>query len=308
MEKKKVIIDCDPGHDDAVALVLAARSPELELVGVTCVAGNADLENTARNALGICALAGLRDVPICKGMDRPMFGDLITAPSVHGRSGLDGADIPEPDLTFAPDHAVDFLVKTLMASDRDITLIPTGPLTNVAMAFLREPRIKEKIAKIVLMGGALGAGNVTPSAEFNIFVDPEAARIVFNAGVPLMMVGLDVTRKALLTRDHIAALQGRGTPVTDIFTGLLTFYLNAMSELGYPQGGAVHDACALAAVCDPSLITTQLMHVDVETRGELTRGRTVCDTRSVTGETPNASVGLDIDSDRFFNLLLDRLY
>ncbi len=307
MEPKKIIIDCDPGQDDAVAIVLAARSPELELMGITCVAGNADLNNTSQNALRICGLAGIRDVPVVKGMDRPIFGNLITAASVHGKTGLDGADLPETDLVFTPGHAVEFLIETFMASDGDITLIPIGPLTNVAMALLREPGLKDKISRIVLMGGALGVGNMTPSAEFNIFVDPEAARIVFDAGIPLLMIGLDVTHKAILTREHVAIIKAKGTPVTDVFTGLLTFYLDSLTELGYSQGGAMHDACTVAAVCDPSLISTKLMRVDIETKGEFTRGRTVCDARPITSGTPNAHVGLDIDSERFFGMLLDRL-
>lgn len=307
MEPKKVIIDCDPGQDDAVAIVLAARSPELELMGLTCVAGNADLNNTSQNALRICGLADIRDVPVVKGMDRPIFGDLITAASVHGKTGLEGADLPETDLDFTPGHAVEFLIETFMASDGSITLIPIGPLTNVAMALLREPGLKDKISRIVLMGGAFGMGNVTPSAEFNIFVDPEAARIVFDSGIPLLMVGLDVTHKAILTREHVASIKAKGTPVTDVFTSLLTFYLDSLTELGYSQGGAMHDACAVAAVCDPSLISAKLMRVDIETKGEFTRGRTVCDARPTTSGTPNAHVGLDIDSERFFRMLLDRL-
>ena len=300
-------MDCDPGQDDAVAIVLAARSPELELVGITCVAGNVEVEQTAANALKICTLAGIRNVPVVKGMTRPLLGELLTARQVHGESGLDGAALPEPERPLHPGHAVDFLIETLMASNGDITLIPTAPLTNIAMAMLREPRIIERIRQIVLMGGALGCGNVTPSAEFNIYVDPEAAKIVFASGAPIVMVGLDVTEKAVLTRARLAEIHKQGTPVTEAFTGLLTFYLNALDKLGYHDGGAMHDPCAVAAVCDPSLLTTQPMHVDIETTGALTRGRTVCAPAGRSRKTPNVRVGVDIDVERFFDLLITRL-
>jgi len=307
MQKKKVIIDCDPGHDDAVAIVFAAHSPKLELVGITCVAGNVDVEKTSANALKVCGLAGIRDVPVVKGMPQPLLRELVTATHVHGKSGLDGAELPEPDLTLHPGRAVDFLIETIMASDNDITLIPTAPLTNIAMAILSEPRIIEKIPQIVLMGGSMGMGNVTPSAEFNIYVDPEAAKIVFDSGIPIVMVGLDVTHKAILTWEHIAEIHKQATPVTEAFTELLTFYLEALAKLGYKNGGAMHDPCAVAAVCDPSLLTTQLMHVDIETKGEFTQGRTVCDARGASGKAPNVRVGVDFDAQRFFDMLFERL-
>jgi purine nucleosidase len=307
MGKKKVIIDCDPGHDDAVAIVLAARSPELELVGITCVAGNVDVEKTSTNALKICELAGIRNVPIVKGMAQPLFGELVMATQVHGKSGLGGVELPEPNLLLHPDHAVDFLIDTIMMSENDITLIPMAPLTNIAMAMLREPRIIEKIPQIVLMGGSMGKGNVTPSAEFNIYVDPEAAKVVFESGVPIVMIGLDVTHKAILTWERIAEIHQQGTLVTDAFTELLTFYLEALARLGHKKGGALHDPCAVAAVCDPSLLTTQLMRVDIETKGEFTRGRTVCDARLASGNAPNVHVGIDIDAERFFKMLIKRL-
>ena len=307
MQKKKVIIDCDPGCDDAVAIVFAARSPELELVGITCVAGNVEVEKTSVNALKVCDLAGIRNVPVVKGMTQPLFKELVTATHVHGKSGLGGVELPEPDLMLHPGHAIDFLIETIMASDNDITLIPTAPLTNIAMAMLREPRIVEKIPQIVLMGGSMGMGNVTPSAEFNIYVDPEAAKIVFESGVPIVMVGLDVTHKAILTWEHIAEIHKHGTPVTDAFTDLLTFYLETLAKLGHKKGGAMHDPCAVATVCDPSLLKTQLMRVDIETIGEFTRGRTVCDPKGKSGKAPNVHVGIDIDAERFLDMLIKRL-
>ena len=307
MQKKKVIIDCDPGHDDAAAIILAARSPELELIGITCVAGNVDVEKNSENTLRLCGLAGIRNVPIAKGMAQPLFGELLTATGVHGKTGVDGATLPPTDLKLHPDHAVDFLIETIMSSNDDITLIPIAPLTNIAMAMLREPRIIPRIPRIVMMGGAMGMGNVTSSAEFNIYVDPEAAKIVFDSGVPIVMVGLDVTHKAVLTKEHIAAIHQHGTPIAETLASMFLFYLGAIEKLGKNNIVSLHDACAVAAVCDPSLLKTQLMRVDIETRGEFTRGRTVCDPRCSTGKAPNVHVGLDIDARKFFNMLVHRL-
>ncbi len=307
MQKKKVIIDCDPGHDDAAAIFLAARSPELELVGITCVAGNVEVEKTSENALKLCGLAGIRDTPVAKGMALPLVGELITATHVHGQSGLDGADLPPGDLTLYPRHAVDFLIDSIMSSGGDITLIPIGPLTNIAMAILREPRITLKIPEILLMGGSMGIGNVTPSAEFNIYVDPEAAKIVFNSGVPMVMVGLDVTRKAVFTETHISEIQKHGTAVSEVMTSILHFCQEISEKLGQDQGVAMHDVCAVAAVCDPSLLTTQLMRVDIETQGEFTRGRTVCAPGFRHGKAPNVRVGIDFDVEKFFKMCIERL-
>jgi inosine-uridine nucleoside N-ribohydrolase len=305
--KKKVIIDCDPGHDDAAAIILAARSPEVELVGITCVAGNVEVEKTSLNALKLCGLAGIRKVPVVKGMAKPLFGELLMATAVHGKSGLDGVTLPPTDLRLHPGHAVDFLIETFLATDREITLIPTAPLTNIAMAMLREPRIIPRIPQIVLMGGAMGMGNVTPSAEFNIYTDPEAAKVVFESGVPIVMVGLDVTHKAPLTPQHLEMIARHGTPVSEALTAMFRFYLGAIGKLGAHEYASLHDACAVAAVCDPTLITTQLMRVDIELTGEFTRGRTVCDPHLAHGRPPNARVGVDFDAGRYFTMLTERL-
>ncbi len=307
MQHTHVIIDCDPGHDDAVALVMAGRSPELEIVGITCVAGNVGIEHTTRNALRICTLAEMPHIPVCKGMTRPLLGDTRTAAQVHGQTGLDGAELPEPDRELHPEHAVDFLIRTFMASNGEITLVPTGPLTNVAMALLREPRLAQKIPRIMMMGGAIGTGNVTPSAEFNIYADPEAAKVVFESGIPITMLGLDVTHQVILTHEHIARLRAQNTRLTTTFAGLLTFHLQALAKLGYTEGVAMHDPCAVAAVCDPSILTTQFMHVDIETTGTFTRGRTVCDLRNRLGKAPNIHVGININAERFFTLFFERL-
>ncbi|MDY0095818.1 MAG: nucleoside hydrolase [Candidatus Vecturithrix sp.] len=307
MQKKKVIIDCDPGHDDAAAIILAARSPELELIGITCVAGNVEVEKTSMNALKLCGLAGIRKVPVVRGMAKPMFSELQTASAVHGKSGLDGVILPPTDLQLYPGHAVDFLVETLLASNNDITLIPTAPLTNIAMAMLREPRIIPRVAQIVLMGGAMGLGNVTPSAEFNIYTDPEAAKVVFESGAPIVMVGLDATHKAPLRQEHLNLISRHGTPVSVALTSMFRFYLGAVEQFGIPEYAALHDACAVASVCDPSLLKTQLMRVDIEIKGELTRGRTVCDPYLAQGKPPNVHVGVDFDAERFFAMLIERL-
>jgi len=307
MQPTKVILDCDPGHDDAVAIVMALRSPELEVLGITCVAGNVGIEHTSQNALKICTLAGVTDIPVLKGMPQPLLGNARTAVDVHGKTGLDGAELPQPTLDLHPGHAVDFLIETFMASEGDITLIPTGPLTNVAIALLQEPRLVQKIPRIVLMGGAMGLGNVTPSAEFNIYADPEAAKVVFESGIPITMVGLDVTHQVILTHAHIARLLAQDTQLTRTFANLLTFHLEALAKLGYTEGAAMHDPCAVAAVCDPTLLTTQYMHVDIEITGTFTRGRTVCDLRGRLNNTPNVHVGVNINADRFFEMFFERL-
>lgn len=307
MNKKKVIIDCDPGYDDAAAIILAARSPELELLGITCVAGNVDVEKTSTNALKLCGLAGIRTVPVVKGMRQPLVGELLTASHIHGESGIGGVELPETDLMLHPGHAIDFLTNTIMDSDGDITLIPVGPLSNIALAIRREPGITLKIPAIVLMGGAMGMGNVTPSAEFNIYADPEAARIVFESGIQIVMVGLDVTHKAVLTQEHITKIRQHGTAVAETLASMFTAYLKAITEVGYAEYATLHDACAVASVCDPTLLTTQLMHVDIETRGEFTRGRTVCAPGFSRGKPPNVRVGVDFNAEGFFEMLISRL-
>ena len=307
MTTTKVILDCDPGHDDAVAIVMAGRSPELDIIGITCVAGNVSVEHTTRNALRICTLAEMPKIPVCKGMTRPLLGENRTAVDVHGITGLDGADLPEPDREPHPIHAVDFLIETLMTSNGDITVIPTGPLTNIAMALLREPRLVRKIPQIVMMGGTMGIGNITPSAEFNIYADPEAAKVVFESGILITMLGLDVTHQVILTHNHIVRLRAANTRLTSTFADLLTFHLHALAKLGDTEGAAMHDPCAVMAVCEPSMLRTQFMHVDIETTGKFTRGRTVCDVRNRLGKTPNVHVGISINADRFFEHFFERV-
>jgi inosine-uridine nucleoside N-ribohydrolase len=304
---RRIILDCDPGHDDAIAILLAAHSPAVTLEAITTVAGNQTVEKTARNALRVCSLAGIRDVPIAAGMTRPLVRELRVAADIHGSSGLDGPTLPEPDLALAPPHAVDLLIEKLLGSDGDITLVATAPLTNIATALRREPWIIPKIQEIVLMGGAIGVGNTTPAAEFNIYVDPEAAHAVFTCGRPITMIGLDVTHQAQATsavRERIRAL---GTPVAQLVDGLLEFFADTYLQVfGFPAP-PVHDPCAVARVIDPTLLRAKPMRVDIELRGEHTTGRTVCDLYGSTGQPANAEVGLELDVPRFWDLLIDTL-
>jgi purine nucleosidase/pyrimidine-specific ribonucleoside hydrolase len=302
-----IIIDTDPGHDDALALLLAFQSPELRVLAVTSVAGNQTLEKTTLNARRILTIARIRDVPIAAGMGRPLVRELHTAPTIHGESGLDGYDFPPPEVGVVPEHAVDLIVRTATASPEPITLVPVGPLTNIALAFLRAPEITKNISRIVLMGGAVDLGNVTPSAEFNIYVDPEAAQIVFDAGVPITMVGLDATRKARLRADERERIRGFGTDVGTMVGALMDFYTSTEARRDPSEGPPIHDALAVAAVVRPELLQTQHVNVVVETVGVYTAGRTVCDMRGTTGRPSNADVALGVDRAGFMDLLISRL-
>ncbi len=304
---RRILLDCDPGHDDAIAILLAARSPALRLEAITTVAGNQTLEKTTRNALKVCSVAGIRDVPVAAGMDRPLVRDLQVAANIHGASGLDGPALPEPDLMPVPMHGVDLLIEKLLASDGDLTIVATGPLTNVAVAMRREPAIVPKIQQIVLMGGAVGVGNTTPAAEFNIYVDPEAAHMVFHCGRPVTMIGLDVTHQAQATPEVRARIRALGSPVARLVDELLGFFGEKYLQVyGFPAP-PVHDPCAVAWVIAPTLIVSQPMRVEVELRGEWTTGRTVCDRYGITGKPANAEVGLELDAPRFWDLLIETL-
>jgi purine nucleosidase len=294
-----VILDCDPGHDDAIALLLALASPELELVGVTTVHGNQTLEKTTDNALRVLALVGRTDVPVAAGADRPLVRDLHVAAHVHGDSGLDGPELPERGSDPVGQHAVDFLAERVTA---DTVLVPVGPLTNVALALDRGIRP----ARIVLMGGAVAEGNMTPAAEFNIWADPEAAQRVFHSGLDVTMIGLDVTHRALLTPEWAERFRASGR-VGAFVAELVAFFKQYHARTYGWDGAPIHDAVALAHVLRPGLVATERMNVEVETQSELTRGRTVADRWKRTGREPNADVGVDIDGDAFLGLLLDRI-
>lgn len=304
---QRIVLDCDPGHDDAIAILLAARAPGIKLEAITTVAGNQTVEKTSRNALKVCTLAGIRDIPIAAGMDRPLVRELHVAAEIHGASGLDGPALPEPDLSLAPIHAVDLLIELLLAGDGDLTLVATGPLTNLATAMRREPRIIPRIQQIVLMGGSVGPGNWTPAAEFNIYVDPEAAHVVFTCGRPITMLGLDVTHQALATPEVRERIRALGTPVAHLVDDLLGFFADTYRQVFGFAAPPLHDPCAVARVINPALLRTQPMHVAIELHGELTVGRTVCDVHGITGKPANAAVGLDLDVPAFWDLLIATL-
>jgi inosine-uridine nucleoside N-ribohydrolase len=304
---KKIILDCDPGHDDAIAILLAARCPAVRLVAITTVAGNQTLEKTTLNARRVLTVAGITDVPVAAGCDRPLVRPQIVAEDIHGESGLDGPKFPEPTVPLDPRHAVDLIIELLLDSAGDITLVPVGPLTNIAMAMRREPDIIRKIKHISLMGGAVGLGNHTPAAEFNILADPEAARIVFESGVPITMCGLDLTHQALATEPVLERIRALGTPVAEMAVELLRFFAATYKERQGFDAPPVHDPCAVAWVAEPDIVETVPAHVDVETRGEFCCGRTVVDLYGVLGKPANALVGVKLDFDRFWDLVIDAL-
>jgi inosine-uridine nucleoside N-ribohydrolase len=302
-----VLVDCDPGQDDAIALLLALASPELELLGVTTVAGNQTLEKTTINALKVLELAGRTDVPVAAGADRPLVRELVVAADAHGESGLDGPDLPPPRTRPHPQHAVDFLAERVLASARPPTLVPLGPLTNVALLLAQHPEASRRLERIVLMGGAIAEGNMTPSAEFNIWADPEAAFRVFESGLDVTMIGLDVTNRAVLTAEDAHSFRGTG-PIGDAVAGMLDFY-GAFYRGAYDHGGCpVHDAVAVAYLIRPNLVETLARPVAVELGSGLCRGRTIVDMRRrIPLPEPNAHVAVDIDVGGFRELLRDRL-
>jgi inosine-uridine nucleoside N-ribohydrolase len=301
-----ILLDCDPGHDDAIALLLALASPELELLGVTTVAGNQTLEKTTANALRVLELVGRGDVPVAAGADRPLARELFIAAYVHGESGLDGPALPEPQSAPVDQHAVDFLAERILACDRPVTLVPVGPLTNVALLLARHPEAVENVERIVIMGGAVADGNVTPAAEFNIYVDPEAAWRVFRSGEPVTMIGLDVTHKALMMPSHVQRLRASGD-VGRFVAELHDFFVQYHRRTYGTEGAPIHDAVAIAQVLRPGIVETLHRHVDVDCESRLCRGRTVVDLWRRTGEEPNAEVGVDIDAAAFLELLCERI-
>lgn len=311
---RRVIVDCDPGHDDALAILLAGR--RLEVLAITTVAGNQTVEKVTTNALKVVEAAGLTAIPVARGAATPLVRPPRHAPEVHGETGLDGPELPPPRTPVADRHAVDLIVETAMRED-DVTLLALGPLTNVALALRREPRLSQRLREICLMGGSTTRGNVTPAAEFNISVDPEAAHAVFTSGVPVRMVGLNVTQQVVATPERRRAVRAAGTRVAVLAADLLEFYSAVIHRLYGLPGGALHDPVAAAALIDPSLVRFAPMHVAVELHGEHTAGMTVCDDRYTRtapdvpaarrGAPPNAEVAVAVDADRCFDLLLDVL-
>ncbi|MCG6556675.1 nucleoside hydrolase [Ruegeria sp. 1NDH52C] len=310
MPPRKIIIDTDPGQDDAVAILLALASPdEIEVLGITAVAGNVPLPLTAKNARIVCELAGRPDVPVHAGCDAPIARKLVTAEHVHGKTGLDGPDLPEPTMPLQDAHAVDFIIDTLRAhAPGTVTLCPLGPLTNIATALTRAPDIVTRVQEIVLMGGAyFEVGNITPAAEFNIYVDPEAADIVFKSGAPIVAMPLDVTHKALVTKARNDAFRALDTPAGIAVAQMTDFFERFDKEKYGSEGAPLHDPCVTAYLLNPDLFSGRHVNVTVETTSDLTLGMTVADWWRVTDRAPNALFIGDIDADGFFTLLTDRL-
>ncbi|WP_421317230.1 pyrimidine-specific ribonucleoside hydrolase RihA [Aeromonas veronii] len=303
-----VILDCDPGHDDAIALILALASPELKVLAVTTSAGNQTPDKTLNNALRILTLLGRDDIPVAAGAPKPLARELIIADNVHGESGLDGPKLPDP--AFAPQGmtGIELMARSLRESPEPVTLVPTGPLTNIALLLAAHPELKSKIARIVLMGGAAGAGNWTPAAEFNIYVDPEAADMVFKSGIPITMCGLDVTHEAQVMDEDIERVRAITNPVAQCVAGLLDFFMIYHRDPKWGFAGApLHDPCTIAWLLNPALFHGVECRVDIETRGEHTVGMTVVDRYGLSGKPANALVLLGLDRAGFIDLLVERL-
>ena len=307
-QPRKIIIDTDPGQDDAVAILLALASPEIDVLGITAVAGNVPLALTSKNARKVCEVAGRPETLVFAGCDKPMAHTLVTAEHVHGKSGLDGIELPEPTMPLQDMHGVDFIIETLRSSPSGtVTLCPLGPLTNIATAFERAPDIMARVQEIVLMGGAyFEVGNITPAAEFNIYVDPEAAEIVIKSGIKLTIMPLDVTHSALVTQARLEPFKSMGH-VGEVVIGWMDFFERFDIEKYGSAGGPLHDPTVIAYLIAPDMFTGRFINVEIETKSELTRGMTVADWWGVTGRTPNAMFMGDLDADAFFNLLTDRI-
>lgn len=307
---KKIILDCDPGHDDAVAILLALGNPEIEIVGITTVGGNQRLEKVTYNARAMLEAAHAHDIPIYAGSDRPLVREQEVAESIHGETGLDGVELPVPTRPLEDMHAVNFIVKTIMESEPGtITLVPTGPLTNIALALRMEPRIAERVSEVVLMGGGFHEGNWSAVAEFNIIVDPEAAHIVFNAPWKLTMVGLDLTHQALCTPEVQRRIEEIGTPLAVIVSGLMDFFRKTYQDNQDFVDPPVHDPCTVAYLIDPSVVQTRRCPLDVELHGELTLGMTVADLRGPepSEEECHTQVATKLDFDKFWNLVIQAI-
>lgn len=307
--QRKIIIDTDPGQDDAAAILLALASPELDVLGITAVAGNVGLALTVRNALVVCDLADRADIPVFAGCDKPLSRDLVTAEHVHGKTGLDGPNLAPPSRAPADEHAVDFIVRSLREHEAGtVTLCALGPLTNIAAALRQAPDIARRIEEIVLMGGGFfEGGNITPAAEFNIYVDPEAAEIVFRSGAPIVMLPLDVTHKVLTTRARTERIASIGHRAATALAEMLEFFERFDEEKYGTDGAPLHDPCVIAYLIDPHIFSGRICNVEIETGSELTRGMTVVDWWHVTDRARNASVMRDVHAGAFFDLFTTRL-
>lgn len=307
---RKIILDSDPGHDDAVAILLALGNPSIDLLGVTTVGGNQSLDKVTYNARAVLEKAHATDVPVHAGCDRPLVRPLEVAASIHGQTGLDGVDLPVPTRPLDSGHAVDWIIETIMDNEPGtITLVPTGPLTNIAMAARKEPRIVERVREVVLMGGGYHTGNWSPVAEFNIKVDPEAARVVFNAPWPVTMVGLDLTHQALCTPEVQERIRSIGTDLSTFVSGLMDFFRKSYQDNQDFVDPPVHDPCTVAYLIDPDIVKTRRCPVDVEVKGELTTGMTVADLRGPepSAEECHTQVAVKLDFDGFWDLIVDAI-
>ncbi|ACM35314.1 MULTISPECIES: nucleoside hydrolase [Rhizobium/Agrobacterium group] len=311
MEKpRKIIIDTDPGQDDAAAIMLALASPDqLDVLGLTVVAGNVPLSMTSRNARIVCELSGRPDLPVYEGALKPLERPQVTAEHVHGKTGLDGAEVDEPVMPVQDQHAVDFIIDTIRREPAGtITLCTLGPQTNIALALQKAPDIAPRIRELVMMGGGFfEGGNITPAAEFNVYVDPQASRIVFGSGIPIVMMPLDVTHQLLTTKARVARIGAIGTRVAKVMVDWLEFFERFDIEKYGSDGGPLHDPSVIAYLLQPELFSGRDCNVEIETESELTVGMTVVDWWRVTGRTPNAKVMRDVDADGFFALLTERL-
>lgn len=304
MKKLPVILDGDPGHDDAIAWMLAVASPQLDIKAVVSVSGNVFIDKTTYNAMRVLTLLGKTDVPVAQGAPRPILGEPMDAPSVHGESGLDGPALPEPAVKLSHLSGVELMAKTLADSEEPVTIISTGPLTNVALLLTLYPELKGQIGGLSLMGGGILSGNWTPAAEFNILVDPEAAKTVFESGIPITMCPLDVTEKALVYPTDFEAIRALGNPVSDIVAQWLDFFYKFHLTIGY-EGAPLHDPCAVGVLLKPELFDIRDMYVEVETCGDYCRGATVADVYNKTGKQPNARVVMGVNREGFVSMLVD---
>jgi inosine-uridine nucleoside N-ribohydrolase len=304
---RKVILDCDPGHDDAMAILLAHGNPDVDLVAITTVAGNHTIDKVTLNARRVCSVAGIDNVPIAQGGGHPLVRELVVAPEVHGDSGLDGPEWDEPTVGLVDEHAVDLIIRLVMASPGEITLVPVGPLTNIALALRKEPQIAANVREVVLMGGSSLRGNKTPAGESNIYVDPEAAAAVFGAPWQVTMVGLNLTYQALATREVLARISELGTRVATVAVELMEFFrARYLARSGF-EAPPVHDACCIARVIDPAVVDCVETFVAIETASDLTRGMTLVDLDNRFEREPNALVATKLDFDGFWDLMVDAI-
>ncbi len=305
-KNRKIILDCDPGHDDAVAIMLVGKNPIFDLLGITIESGNQTLVKTGRNALNLCQYLNI-NVPVCLGASNPIIKEVEVCDAIHGESGLDGFDFPDLEIKYDSRHAVDFIIETVLESDKKVTMVTTGPMTNLALAIRMEPKILNNIEEVVLMGGSYNNGNVTPAAEFNIYCDPEAAYIVFNSGAKVTMVGLDVTRKVLVLPEIVERMAKIGNNASELFTKLMiVFNENQKRVFGF-EGAPLHDPVTIAYLIDPKLLEVDFVHCEIDISNGSSYGRTNCDIFGYLNLNKNTYVAKDIDVKKFWDIIEETL-